>query len=177
MVTRQDAAHELVSLIPAVLVNLRMGALFDLEAADLTANQLMALLIVSSGRGGRVKAGEVAGHLGISLPAATALVDRLAAAGVVARSQGADRRVVWVSLSELGQERLSRVLTGLEDRIERALEHAYDDEGLDALLEGVRRVASFADVMGEPVGTAGSRSADTPGAPGAPGAPGQAGTP
>lgn len=148
---RREAAHEIVRLLPAVAVNLRLATLIDREAVDLTANQILALQLVGSAAEGRLRAGDVAGRLGISSQAATALVDRLVGAGVVARSQGQDRRVVWVSLTEDGRQLLARLGSGLEQVIAAAIEASGDDPAaLDALVDGMRRVARFADRIGEP---------------------------
>jgi DNA-binding MarR family transcriptional regulator len=148
MVTRAQASAEIVGLLPAVAINLRLAALFDLESADLTANQLVTLLLVNYAPDCRMKAGEIAGRLEISLPAATAVVDRLVAAGVFERSQGEDRRVVWVSVTEAGHGLLARLRAGLEIRI-HALIDGMEPASLDSLIEALRRVASFADQIGE----------------------------
>ncbi len=143
---KSDAAKEIVRLLPAVAINLRIAALFDLERADLTANQLLSLLLVRMAPEGRLKAGEIASRLDVSLPAATALVDRLVAAGVVTRSQGEDRRVVWITITDKGVDLLVRLGDGLQRRIEIATSES-DEATLDALVEGLRRVASFADLI------------------------------
>jgi DNA-binding MarR family transcriptional regulator len=152
MVAGGNAAHELVQLLPAVAVNLRLTALFDDEDVPLTPNQMLALHVVRSAPEGRMKAGEIAGRLGISSPAATALADRLVGAGVVARSQGEDRRVVWISVTEDGDRLLTRLTEGLEHQIEAAIKDDYDAAMLDALVEGMRRVASFTGRLAEPRG-------------------------
>ena len=156
MVTKHEASREIVRLLPNVAIGLRLAALFDLEAVDLTANQLLALMLVSSAPDGRMRAGEIASRLGISLPAATALVDRLVGAGVVARSQGEDRRVVWVSATDQGLGLLARLTEGLESAIDAAIEQYPDQATLDSLVEGMRRVASFAEQMGEAGAESGS---------------------
>jgi DNA-binding MarR family transcriptional regulator len=149
--TKEEAAREIVRLLPAVAINLRLATLIDREAVDLTANQILALQLVGSAAGGGMKAGEVAGRLGISSQAATALVDRLVGAGVVFRSQGEDRRVVRVSLTEEGRQLLARLGRGLEEVIVAAIDASGDDPTtLDALVDGMRRVARFADRIGEP---------------------------
>ena len=148
MVSQAEASQEIVRLLPAVAVDLRLAALFDLEAADLTANQVLTLIVVTSAEGGRMRAGDIAGRLAISFPAATALVDRLVTAGVLERSHGADRRVVWVSLTESGQGLVSRLRTGLASRIDVALGR-MDDDTLAALIEALRRVASFVERLGD----------------------------
>jgi len=157
MVTKAEAAREIVRLLPAVAINLRLATLIDREAVDLTANQILALQLVGSAPDGRMKAGSVADRLGVSSQAATALVDRLVAAGVVARSQGDDRRVVWVSLTATGRGLLTGLAVGLEKVIAAAIEESEDDPAtLDALVDGMRRVARFADRIGEPHGRPGS---------------------
>ncbi len=164
MVGRSEASREIVRLLPAVAINLRLAALFDLEAVDLTANQMLALMLVSSAPDRKMKAGEMAGRLGISLPASTALVDRLVTAGVVARSQGDDRRVVWVSITDEGLALLERLATGLERRIDLAMEES-DPDTVDSIVEGMRRVASFADLMIEPSSRSHELSAEAPNPP------------
>ncbi len=148
MVSRAEASQEIVRLLPAVVMDLRLATLLDLEAADLTANQMLTLMLVSTAPDGRMKAGEIAGRLEISSPAATALVDRLVSAGVFERSQGEDRRVVWVSVSGAGQSLLGRLLAGLESRIYASID-GMEPASLEALVEAMRRVASFADRIGD----------------------------
>lgn len=148
MVSQAEASLEIMRLLPAVAVDLRLAALFDLEAMDLTANQVLTLSVVATAEDGRMKAGTIARRLAISFPAATALVDRLVTAGVFERSRGNDRRVVWVSLTESGQELAARMRDGLASRIEVALD-GIDPSSQDALLEALRRVAQFAKRMGD----------------------------
>lgn len=148
MFDQTKASLEIVRLLPTVAMNLRLAALFDLETADLTANQVLTLLVVTAADGGRMKTGEIANRLEISFPAATALVDRLVVAGVFARSQGEDRRVVWISVTESGQGLVSRLRTGLASRIEAALE-AMDAPEQEQLIEALHRVAAFSQRMGE----------------------------
>ena len=76
MVAKSEAAREIVRLLPAVAINLRLATLMDLDGIELTANQLLALQLVALAPDGRMKAGEIAGRLGISSQAGTALVDR-----------------------------------------------------------------------------------------------------
>jgi DNA-binding MarR family transcriptional regulator len=148
VVSRAEASQEIVRLLPAVVMDLRLATLLDLEAADLTANQMLTLMLVSSAPDGRMKAGEIAGRLEISSPAATALVDRLVSAGVFQRSQGEDRRVVWVSVTEAGQGLWRRLMAGLESRVHASMD-GMEPASLETLVEAVRRVASFADQIGD----------------------------
>jgi len=146
MVTKAEAAQEISRLLPSVAVYLRLAALLDLEAADLTANQVLTLIVVSTADGGRMKAGEVASKLAISFPAATALVDRLVVAGVLERSQGADRRVVWVSLTDDGRGLVSRLRAGLQTRIDAVVED-MEPGAVQAVLDALHRVAGFVEMI------------------------------
>jgi len=168
MITSREAAREIVALLPTIAVNLRVAALFDLGAAELTPNQILALEMIRTAPGGRMKAGGIAVRLGISMPAATALVDRLVSAGVAARSQGDDRRVVWIAATPAGERLVAELTEGLERRLETAIESGYDAPTLEALVEGMRRVASLADRL------ASSVPAPVPGEEGAHGALGPA---
>jgi DNA-binding MarR family transcriptional regulator len=161
MVTQAEASQEISRLLPSVAIYLRLAALFDLEAADLTANQVLTLIVVSTAEGGRMKAGEIANRLAISFPAATALVDRLVVAGVLERSQGADRRVVWVSLTEAGRGLVSRLRAGLESRIDSVVAK-MEPAAVQALLEALQRVAGFVELIDDADGP-------RPAAPAAPG--------
>ncbi len=148
MVSQAEASLEIMRLLPAVAVDLRLAAMFDLEAVDLTANQVLTLSVVATAEGGRMKAGKIARRLAISFPAATALVDRLVTAGVFERSRGKDRRVVWVSITESGQELASRMRVSLASRIDVALD-GMDPASQDALVGALRRVANFAKRIGD----------------------------
>jgi DNA-binding MarR family transcriptional regulator len=146
MISKAEASREISRLLPSVAVYLRLAALLDLEAADLTANQVLTLIVVSTAENGRMKAGEIANRLAISFPAATALVDRLVVAGMFERSQGEDRRVVWVSLTEAGRGLVSRLRAGLEDRIDNAVAD-MEPAAVQAVLDALHRVAGFVELI------------------------------
>jgi DNA-binding MarR family transcriptional regulator len=146
MFSKAEAAQEISRLLPSVAVYLRLAALLDLEAADLTANQVLTLIVVSTSENGRMKAGEVANRLAISFPAATALVDRLVVAGVLERSQGEDRRVVWVSMTQAGRGLVSRLRDGLQTRID-AVVAEMEPAAVEAVLDALHRVAGFVELI------------------------------
>ncbi len=87
---------------------------------------------------GPMAMGEVARNLGVSLAGATGLIDRLVHADMVKRYRSeADRRVVWVDLSEHGvleYERLENDRSRYFDRVFSAL----DDE----------RIGQLRDILG-----------------------------
>jgi DNA-binding MarR family transcriptional regulator len=104
--------------------------------------------------------GLLADHLGVSLPAASALIDRLVDAGLVDRSvDPSERRRVRLSLTPLGRERrrvaAAAVRAWWRERLARL---AHDDvEALDRGLRLLETVASDADELPPEAGRAGRR--------------------
>jgi len=82
----------------------RLGSALSPEVeAGVTIGQYRVLQVLHAR--GRATVGEVAEALGVTLSAVTALLDRLARAGLVTRRRGSrDRRRVWVSLAPRGRQ-------------------------------------------------------------------------
>ncbi len=111
-----------------VMVETRLMGKQFLHRRRLTIGQAMTLHWIERDRGLRLS--ELAEGLGISRPAATSLVDLLAAQGWVVRERSTtDRREVRVRLAARGQ----RVLDSLEEEMERSVR-----EAIDALPSSVR---------------------------------------
>jgi len=115
--------------------------------ADLTMRQLLALYLLSAGPR---RVSDVGSALGISLPAASGLIDRLAAAGLVDRQRvERDRRLVLCELTDAGRQALDEVLRIGRMRLERvltALEIAdleTVERSLDILIGAAERMASI----------------------------------
>jgi DNA-binding MarR family transcriptional regulator len=94
---------------------------------------------------GPLAMGAIAENLGISLAGATGIIDRLVHQGMVERTRSReDRRVVWVTLSEVGRQRM------LELQVKRHQEMCellkpLDVEELETLLSLMERVADAAE--------------------------------
>lgn len=113
--------------------------------ADLTMRQLLALYVLSAGRR---RVSDVATALGISLPAASGLIDRLAGSGLVDRQRvERDRRLVLCELTDEGREALNEVLRIGRMRLERVLtvlsvaDLEIVERALDLLIAAARRTA------------------------------------
>jgi len=118
--------------------------------ADLPVGQ--ARTLIHLWLAGRRRMGELAEDLGVKLPTATRIVDRLVERGLVARSSwDQDRRVVWVQVTPEGEalaEAARRFRRGImESRLER-----LDDRQRESLL---RALALLEDVVSEPFPAAG----------------------
>lgn len=149
MRSTDDVASNIVRFLPAVAVNLRLSALFDTGPAELTPTQMLTLFLVDVAEGGRLRAGQISEELAVTMPAATAMVNRLVSAGLLTRSRGDDRRVVWVSLAEHGQSLVDEMKRGLVERVGTVVE-AMDRTTQVSLMDALERVANFAHQIGIP---------------------------
>lgn len=139
----ESMATEIVAMLPMIAVNLRLSALLESADVDLTPSQLLCAVLIDKSQGQRMSAGDIARCLSVSPPAATALVDRLVKAGLFSRSQGADRRVVWVSLTRHGGVVVERLMSGLTEKISVTLQ-SMEWGVQEALMVALRQVAVFA---------------------------------
>ncbi len=141
-------ALRIVELLPDVAVNLRLVTLFDRDDAELTPQQLLGLFLLDGTPEGTMRTGDFAGRLDVSMPAVTALGDRLVKAGYCERRRGADRRVVYLRLTERGLSLMRRLREELRERMESILE-PMDRPAQLGLVEALERVAVFAQAVGD----------------------------
>jgi DNA-binding MarR family transcriptional regulator len=103
---------------------------------DLSTNQLKLLLWLCAT--GAQPMGQIARILGITMPSATALVDRLVEAGLAEREHDtADRRVVRARASTAGVALMTRFREVGRERMRHILGYV-PDEALAALVTGMR---------------------------------------
>lgn len=87
----------------------------------LTTPQLIVLEIVAAA--GRATPKDIAGKAGVGQATATSLVDKLVARGLAQRTRGErDRRIVWVSATEAGQE----LLKAAPDPLQRTFSNQFE---------------------------------------------------
>jgi DNA-binding MarR family transcriptional regulator len=120
----------------------RMMARLDASSADewlrldLSTSQLKLLLWLCTA--GAQPMGQIARTLGVAMPSATALVDRLVEAGLAEREHDtADRRVVFARASTAGVALVARFRQVGEERMRHILQYV-PDEALPALVAGMR---------------------------------------
>jgi len=141
-------AARVVELLPGVAVNLRLVTLFDREEAKLTPQQLLALLLLDSAPEGMLRTGTLAVSLDVSMPAVTALGDRLVNAGLCERVRGTDRRVVLLRLTESGLSLMRKMSEDLAERVTSIL-GPMDEQARMSLVDALERVAAFAQAVGD----------------------------
>src|SRR6185437_7693408 len=126
----------------AISRSLRVSAEPDWMELDLTMAQLKTLFTLEYG--GPVTIGQTGEKLGISLPTASHLVDRLVQGGYVERTEDpADRRRTLASTTASGSELVDRLRHGGQDVLRGWLE-ALDDVTLSSLVTGLNGLMAFA---------------------------------
>lgn len=122
--------------------SLRVQAVGDWVELDLTMAQLKTLFALEYG--GPATIGQTADRLGISLPTASHLVDRLVQGGFVDRTEDpADRRRTLATVNEKGSALTRRLRQGGRESLTEWLMQ-LDDESLVGLAQYIARLAEVA---------------------------------
>lgn len=126
-----------------VSLHTRPLALEGWPELELTMPQFRALLLL--GQGPR-RMGDLASHLGVSLPSATSVVERLVQKGLVERRDDpSDRRVVLCALTPRGREEVEKVWRAGQMRLEAVADALSTEElalvvrAMELVLEALRR--------------------------------------
>ncbi|AXA36634.1 MAG: MarR family transcriptional regulator [Candidatus Hydrogenedentota bacterium] len=121
-----------------VLAKIFIGPYHSPEADEMTVAQKRLLYILDLN--GPQRMSEIARLSGVTLPAATAVVDRLVEAGLVERhSEPNDRRVVRIALTEKGRKMIASMNSVHERRLRDVLEKLTPEERT-ALVEHFRSI-------------------------------------
>lgn len=121
-----DCATQVLDVMPAVMDALR-SAMRGQAGEQLSVPQFRCLNFIAQRPGSSVSA--VAGFLGVTLPTASAMVDRLVRAGaVVPHTAAADRRRSELHLSAAGQAQMQQIRSGAHREFARALAGCSADE-------------------------------------------------
>jgi MarR family transcriptional regulator, organic hydroperoxide resistance regulator len=117
---------------------------------ELSVAQLKALFALVDG--GSMPIGGVAARLGIGLPAASSLVDRLVDQGLVARREDPiDRRRTLAEPTGPGEALAQRLRQGSREALRAWLER-MDAADLEALVRGLRAIVAAAALARSPTG-------------------------
>ena len=135
-----DCAAQVLEVMPAVMDAMR-GTFRRHVGEQLSVPQFRCLNFISREPGSSV--GAVAAFLGVTMPTASAMVDRLVRAGAVApRTAARDRRRSELQVTEAGQAQLRQVWQGAHGEFARVLAGCTPEElqALQAGLATLRRV-------------------------------------
>lgn len=141
---QETSIDEMIELYRAVYRALHTATAQDWLELDLSMGQLKVLFTLANM--GAATIGQIAEQLGVSLPTASQLVDRLVRAGLAERTiDGADRRYTWVRLAAAGHELVLRLRQGSGSQLRAWLDQLQPDEfaalvcGMQALAQIVRQ--------------------------------------
>ena len=121
-----DCAIEVLEVVPAVMDSVRSAMRLHV-GEQLSIPQFRCLNFIARTPGCSV--GSAAAFLGVTMPTASAMVDRLVRAGAVAScADAADRRRARLTLTEAGRAQLHAVRRGARVEVARALSACSTDE-------------------------------------------------
>jgi DNA-binding MarR family transcriptional regulator len=154
-VDREKLVDETLMLLPTLMrlverpSPVEMGEFADRGLTELSVSPGHIQVLIALTRGPR-SVGQLAEELGVSPPAATQLVDRLAEHGMVHRhNDPADRRVVLVDFVEGMREVASSIVEDRRRPLQAAMSKLTDREAL-AFFKGLKLLAaSFGTAAGE----------------------------
>ncbi len=130
----EDGAAEVLDVVPAVMDALR-NAMRHHVGEQLSVPQFRCLNFIAKQPGASVSA--VAGFLGVTLPTASTMVDRLVRAGAVTPDTDTeDRRRLRLRLTDAGATQLAQIRRGARTELAQVLAARSADE-LNALHAGL----------------------------------------
>ncbi len=138
----RSCAEDVLDVLPGAMDAIRLGMRSQLSNR-LSVPQFRCLNFIDHGPGCSV--GEVAAFLGVTMPTASAMVDRLARAGHVnVASHASDRRRAVLSISENGKSLLEQVREDARHELatKLAARPAEDLRAISAGLAALKRALS-----------------------------------
>lgn len=140
----QELADRFFELLSILYRHVRVGPLDVWEELELTKSQLRTLVQLAEGPD---RMTSIATRLGISLPAATGLIDRLVAKKLVLRERDPeDRRAVICRVAPRGWEALERLHEMGRDEFEDVVDRLTPEE-LEIVLRGVEILAAIVEAL------------------------------
>lgn len=129
-ITISQFSEEIVKIIPHIARMSRFALDRDsdpLTEGKITLPQYLALDILSTK--GSMKMKDIAGALGVSLPAATGLVSRIVSMKMAKRVYDKnDRRVIYISLTPAGKKTIGQIRLARKKIVEKVFEDLSDKE-------------------------------------------------
>ena len=152
MQSREDLVEKLIEHMARIQSHLRARPASVWAGLDLTMPQAKTLFYLADGHR---RMSSIAGRLGVEMPSATSMIDRLVAKGLVGRGQDpADRRAVVCSLTPAGRDAVEKFWSLRAARTE-SLAAVLSAEELEIVVPAMRIMAEavrrpeFEDGRGE----------------------------
>ena len=138
MQSRKTLVDNLVEHMTRVQRHLRTGQASAWSGLDLTMPQVKTLFLLAEGS---MRMRSIAKRLSVEMPSATTMIDRLAAKGLVERSQDpGDRRAVVCSVTPAGRDAVEKFWALRTARIE-SLAASLSDEDLEIVAPALKIMA------------------------------------
>ena len=146
---REQLVDEVMMVLPALMRGMvkpspvemdpmEMGRMSQLSGAHVSPGHVQIMIALARGP---QSVGRLAEVVGVSPPAATQLVDRLAEHGIVERRHDPkDRRIVLVDYTPGEREVAQRIMESRRQPLKRVVDEMSDDEA-KAFLKGLRLLA------------------------------------
>jgi DNA-binding MarR family transcriptional regulator len=126
MTSIDDAAHAVLDTVPLAMRAIRRE-LRSQRSSDLSVSQFRILAFLNNKQECSLSA--LAGHLGLTLPSTSKMVDGLVDRGLVTRQTcAADRRRIALALSEAGNSQLEAALSHTRARLAAQFSSLGSDE-------------------------------------------------
>jgi DNA-binding MarR family transcriptional regulator len=133
--TSEEAAHELLEVVPAVMKEIR-AEMRNRRTLDLTVPQFRALAFVDKNKDASLSV--VANHMGLTLPTTSRLIDLLIARGFLTREDDpSDRRRLKLAVTKRGLTILDASRRGTLDYLVNKL-NGVDAEDRQLIVEGMK---------------------------------------
>lgn len=143
---KPELAHEVLTAIRQIMRRVSEHSKQLSKEVGLTVPQLVCLKAIGeAGSADPPTLARLAARVQLSSATVSRIIDRLVRAGLVSRERGtADRRLVWIRLTDKGEERFDALPKPLQEEFLQRLNALPDDERQD-LVVALQRIA---DLMG-----------------------------
>jgi len=143
---KPELAHEVLTAIRQIVRRVSEHSKQLSKEVGLTVPQVVCLKVIGeAGSQEPLTLARLAQRVQLSPATVSRIVDRLVRAGLVSRERGtADRRLVWIRLTEAGETRFESLPKPLQEEFLKRLNALPDDERQD-LVVALQRIA---DLMG-----------------------------
>ena len=152
MQSRDELVERLIEYMARIQSHMRARPASAWTGLDLTMPQAKTLFYLADGRR---RMSSIAGWLGVEMPSATSMIDRLVAKGLVERAQDpADRRAVVCSITPAGRDAVEKFWS-LRTAKTESLAAVLSTEELEIVVPAMQIMADavrrpeFADRRGE----------------------------
>ncbi|MCL5784172.1 MAG: MarR family transcriptional regulator [Patescibacteria group bacterium] len=124
--------NELTDLIFSLGRRVKGGMAFSNGTKHLTLYQLHALGFIAKQK--EIRMADFAQHFSITMPSATALINKLVEEGLLKRIENKeDRRVVQIKLSQKGEKVVKEIARHRNDKLSRILSFIPEDDKTELL--------------------------------------------